>query len=157
MLSLAAVIGATAVAGKKPAVIRTIEKALSLLASGPVSAHGAAQQLGMHLVDSAMEVTFTPRDREFATGSAVREPQKDELAVIILDVDARATVKYGPLRDAFGPFKMVSRQHPGDEAIFVAHPTIAPSKVPLQLSVTLRRFAERPADDDAVGQISITR
>lgn len=152
------VTGAAAVAGTKPRVIQTIEKALSLFAGGPISARSAAQQIGMHLVDdSAMEVTFTPRDREFATGSAVREAQKEELGVIILDVAAHATVKFGPLREAFGPFKIASRQHPGDEAIFVAHPAREPSKVPLQLSVTMRKFSEQPTDEDAVAQISITR
>ncbi len=139
-------------------MVQTIEKALSLVAGRPISARSAAQRLGMHVVDdSAMEVTFTPRDREFATGSAVREPQKDELAVLILDVDPHATVTYGPLRDAFGPFKMASREHPGDEAIFVAHPMVAPSQTPLQLSITLRDFSEQPRDDAAVAQISVGR
>ena len=148
--------GVAATAGKKPLVVQTIEKALAMFTGTPVRVGSAARQLGMHLVeDSEMEITFTPRDREFSAGAAVREWKKEDLAIIMLDVSPHATVKFGPLRDAFGPFKMVARQHPGDDASFVAHPTVAGATA--QLSVTMQKFTERPGDDDLVSRISVTR
>jgi hypothetical protein len=138
-------------------VVETIEKALALFANGPMTVHTAAQRLGMHLVADELEVTFTPRNRLFSRGSAVRQFDKETLGSLILDVDDHATVKYGPLRAAFGPFKMATRQHPGDEAEFIAFPKIGQSNVACIMSVTMRKFTEQPTDEDAVGRIEISR
>ena len=158
-LTAAIVNGApTDATNKGSGVVHTIDRALALFANGPVAAHSAALQLGKHLVDdSAMEITFTPRDRDFSAGSAVREWHKQELAVIVLDVAPRVTLKYAALRDAFGPFKLTSREHPGDDTILVAHPSVGESGTVCQISVTLRGYSEHPTGDEPVSQISLTR
>jgi hypothetical protein len=144
--------------GGKPRVIETIEKALSLFVSGPISAHAAAQRLGMHLMDDGMlDVTFTPRDRTFEHGSALREAGNNDLGLVILDVAPHVALKYSVLRDAFGPFKAARRQHPGDDAEFLAYPKVGAAQVPCSLVITFRTAVENLTGDELVDRISIGR
>src|SRR6266478_5440246 len=112
----------------------------------------------MHLMDDGMmDVTFTPRDRNFERGSAVREGGKDNASVIILDVAPHTALKYSVLRDSFGPFKLAHRQHPGDDREFVAYPKVGGVPLPCSLVITLRTAAENPSGDELVDRISIVR
>lgn len=142
---------------RKPAPVETIEAYCKLFGSGEtVDAAASAQRFGMHLVDEKMSITFTPRDRSFSRGVAMRIWRTNNLGGIDLDVEPSMKLPFAKLRDAFGPFKFVPRMHPGDDYEFLARWTPAGSKVGCGIVVTLRAHTDRPTGHEAIARVSIT-
>ena len=140
----------------KPSVIETIEGYCKLLTGGPVDAMTAAQRFGMHLVDEKMSVSFTPRDRSFARGSATRRWRTNYASGFDLDVEPTIKLPFSKLRDAFGPFKFVPRMHPGDDYEFIARWKPAGSTAGCGIVVTLHAHTDRPTGHESVARVSIT-
>ena len=139
-------------------MIETIENYCRLFTGEKVDVVAAAQRYGMHLVDDKqMSVTFTPRDRTFTTGTAVRVWKTNDLGGINLDVEPTLKVPFSKLRDAFGPFRFVRRFHPGDDYEFVALWRPAATKPACQIVVTLGARTEHPTGHEPVTRLSIGR
>jgi hypothetical protein len=138
-------------------MIETIQKVCELLAEASPSASAAAQRLGMHLVDEGMSISFTPRDRDFSAGSAVRRWQTDKLSGIDLDVAARAKLRLSTMRDAFGPFKPLPREHPGDDYEFLAYHAAGAAKTECRISITVQPRRGQPTGAEPVMRVSIAR
>ena len=104
-----------------------------------------------------MPVTFSPRDRRFVNGAAVRRFGTPTLSGLDVEVAAGPTLELESLRHAFGAFERIEDEHPGGRASFSA--TYRPPKRSegCSIVVTLRPRANATADPEAVRQISIAR
>ena len=142
----------------QPAVVETIKAYCRLFAAEAVDVVAAAQRFGMHILDDKqLSVSFTPRDRGFAHGIAVRKWRTNDLGSIDLDVEPTFKLPFSTLRDAFGPFQFVPRFHPGDDYEFDTawHPP--DSKSSCRLVVTLGAKTRHPTGREPVQRVSIGR
>ncbi len=136
----------------------TIEGYCRLFTADPVGVVEAAQRFGMHVVDDKqMAVTFTPRDRSFSSGVAVRKWRTDTLSGIDLEVGPSVKLPFSTMQDAFGPFKALARTHPGDDYEFLSNWRINESQPACRILVTLRARTARPTGREPVRRISISR
>ena len=142
----------------KPNVIETIQGYCGLFSGGTIDVIAAAQRFGMHLVDDKqMAVTFTPRDRAFSRGIAVRQWRTNNLSGIELDVETSTGLSLSKLRDSFGPFKPVARMHPGDDYELVASWPAGAAKATCRIVVALRASSASHAGHEQVQRVSIGR
>jgi hypothetical protein len=146
--------------GRRPVktMIETVSRMCDAVAEQP-TAVTAAQRFGMHLHDEGpnMSVTFSPRDRHFVKGAAIRRWGTDLLSGIDVDVDPSITLSLGDLRDSFGPFEVLKREHPGDAPEFSAQHRPPKRERGCSLVVRLRSGTRTPTGTEAVEHISIAR
>lgn len=139
-------------------MIETLTRMCETVVEQP-AALAAAQRFGMHLIDEGpnMSVTFTPRDRHFASGQAGRQWGTTRLEGMDVTVDASATLTLGSLRAAFGTFKLVRPEHFDSPLDFVAQYLPPRHQRGCSLVVRLRNPIEIPSDTEPVAAISIVR
>jgi hypothetical protein len=141
----------------KPSVIDTIQNYCRMLTADKFDVVAAAQRFGMHLVDEKLAVTFTPRDRGFSRGVALRTWRTNDLGGFDLDVEPTIKLPFSKLRDAFGPFKFSPRMHPGDDYELMAFWRPPDAKRSCGIVASLRAHTEHPTGHEAVWRVSLTR
>jgi hypothetical protein len=112
---LALMLVATTAQARKPTGAKPMGDAIvaicEYLMDKPLNARAVATKLGMHLHDEIVDITFTPRDRRFAKGSAVREPDAQELGLLKLKLAPDVKLSFAEVRATLGELTRLYEDH----------------------------------------------
>jgi hypothetical protein len=153
---------ATPTMDASPSPVDTIRQICSFVTEHDRTAFAVAQRFGMHLHDEgpSANITFTPRDRRFASGSTGRRLDSQRVHDVDLVVAPNAELTLGMLRLTFGA--MIGKgdvgEHANDPWSFTyyldPHPT-RPVACFLTAYVDGKPSLTNPPDDVRVHKIGI--